>query len=51
MSKSKVEAVVDALSLQVLKARLGGSLGSLIQHLMQQLATLPVAGWLETNDP
>ena len=30
MSKSQVEAVVDALSLEVFKARLDGVLGSLI---------------------
>ena len=38
--------VVDAPSLEVLKARLGGFLG----HLLFWLATLPTSGRLEPDD-
>ena len=39
--------VVDVLSLEVFKASLHGAMSNLIQ----QLATLPVAGGLELDDP
>ena len=40
--------VVDAPSLEVFKARLDGTLGSL---LLYQMVALPVAGVLELDDP
>jgi len=41
---------VDALSLEVFKARLDGALGSLGWYYMWRLAALP-AGVLELHDP
>jgi len=42
--------IVDAPSLEVFKAR-NGVLGSLIYYLIYQLATLPMAGGKELDDP
>ena len=38
-------------SLEVLKARLDGALGSLGWYYMWRLVVLPVAEWLELYDP
>ena len=43
--------VVDALSLEVFKARLDGALGNLGWYYMWRLVALPVAGGLEIHDP
>ena len=43
--------VVDALSLEVFKARLDGALGSLGWYYMWRLVALPVVGRLELHDP
>jgi len=43
--------IVDAPSLEVFKARMNGVLGSLIYYLIYQLATLPMAGGKELDDP
>ena len=40
----------EVMPLEVFKARLDGVLGNLIQYLIWQLATLPVAGKVERGD-
>ena len=42
---------MDALSLEVFKARLDGALGSLVYYQMWRLATLLATGGLELGDP
>ena len=41
---------VDALSLEVFKARLDGALGNLVWYEMWRLVVLPVVGGLEFQD-
>ena len=43
--------VVDALSLDMLKTRLEGTMGSLVWYQIWRLEALPVAGGLELDDP
>ena len=42
---------MDALSLELFKARLDGALGSLVYYQMWRLVALPVAEGLEIHDP